>query len=241
MAILITFLAGISILIGAVIIKTVKNPHTIEQISIALALGSLLSLMLFDLLPDLLHSGEELPFFLTIIFTLLGVGLLRILDFFIPEHEDTEENHDDENAAHIGLISAIAVILHNIIEGMTVYSLSLSSQSQGVIFAIGIALHNIPMGMLIDSTLEGHKKSARYGILSAVTLSTLFGGILMTVISSVLTEAVITALVAIALGMIIYIVFFELLPHVLKTRPLPPSLIASVVGFLLVLGSSILG
>ena len=84
MAIVITFLAGISILIGAFIIKTVKNPHTVEQISIALALGSLLSLMLFDLLPDLYEATAETPWYLILIFVVIGIGLLRILDFFIP-------------------------------------------------------------------------------------------------------------------------------------------------------------
>ena len=41
----------------------------------------------------------------------IGFVLLKLLDLFVPDHEDTDENHDTENAAHIGLISALAVIL----------------------------------------------------------------------------------------------------------------------------------
>ena len=235
MALLITFIAGISILVGAVIIKLFKNPETIEHLSIALALGSLFSLMAFDLVPEILESSHEMGLLIPIVFTAIGFVLLKLLDIFVPDHEDTDENHDTENAAHIGLISALAVILHNIVEGMTVYSLSLSSFEKGAIFALGISLHNIPMGMLIYSTLADSKKAKKIAVFASVTVSTLIGGILMKLIAKHLTENVISCLVAMASGMIIYIIFLELIPHVIKTKPAKISIIGIITGFLIVL------
>ncbi|MBQ5446905.1 MAG: ZIP family metal transporter [Lachnospiraceae bacterium] len=234
MAMVITFMAGISILVGALVIRMSKNPEKIERLSIALALGSLLSLMIFDLSPEIVEKVSHKNIIQPIVFVILGAAILKILDIFLPDHDDTKENHDKENAAHIGLIAAFAVILHNILEGMTIYSLSLTSVNQGIIFAIGISLHNIPMGMLIYSTIDDKKRREKSVILSVVTGATLIGGILMAFISGFLSEGIVLILLCVATGMIAFIVFDELLPHVLRTRPIKPSIIGAVAGFVLV-------
>lgn len=241
MPLLISFLAGLSIVIGALIIHLVSSPARIHHLSIALALGALLALLLFDLLPELRESAANIGIVLVLLLVLLGVGILKLLDLFIPDHDDTAATHDHENAVHIGIISSLALILHNLVEGMTVYSLSLTSLREGVIFAFGIALHNIPMGMLIYATMQERRRIVRRGVLAAVTLSTCLGSVLMALVSDALTASRIGALVCIAAGMIIYIVFAELLPHVLRTRPRRLSLLGSVCGFVLVLASCILG
>jgi ZIP family zinc transporter len=241
MELFITFFAGISILFGAAFIRLSHNTEKIEHLSIAMALSALLSLMIFDLLPDVAESAEGIGWVVSLIFVVGGVALLKFLDHLVPDHDDNEKNHDTENAVHIGLISALAVILHNIVEGMTVYSVSLADPRQGFIFAVGIALHNIPMGMLIESTMEKETKTAHTLVLSSVTLSTLFGGLLMRSISGYLSETVIGILVCVATGMIIYIVFLELLPHVLKTKETVLNLIGAAMGVLLVFASSMIG
>lgn len=242
MPFLISILAGVFILIGAGLTKLYKDSHKIEAISFALALGALISLMIFDLIPDMFTEGPK--WFLVIIFVALGFGILFLLDFLAPDHDDhhdTEENHDSENAAHIGIISALAVILHNIIEGMTVYTMTMADLSQGLILAISIGLHNIPMGMLIYSTLSHKDKKSKFMLLTAVILSTPLGGLLMMLMSGLLSEAIIGSLVSVAAGMILYLIFMELLPHVLKTKPRKYSLIGVIVGFVVVLLSTFIG
>lgn len=238
---LITFLAGFSIVLGVFIIRESHNSDTIEHLSIAMALAAMLSLMLFDLLPDILESKESLGFPSLLLYLTLGFLLLKLLDFFIPDHEDQEETHEHEHASHIGVISALAIILHNIVEGMTVYSLTLSSLNQGILFALGISLHNIPMGMMIYSTMvrDGKHRREKGLVLGLVTISTLVGGLLMHLLSAFMTEALIGALVCLASGMIFYIVFLELLPHVLKTKEPKINLIGILIGFGLVFVSSL--
>lgn len=241
MPLLITFLAGVSIVVGAAITKVVSSQDRVRQISFSLALGALIALLFFDLIPDIREDGQGLGMVLIIVLVVLGVIMLKVLDIFIPEHDDTEDNHDRGNAVHIGLISSLAIILHNVVEGMTVYSLSLGSLRQGAVFAFGIALHNIPMGMLIYSTMSQRKKSVRRTILLLVTLSTLVGGILMMLISGALTTNLMGALICIAAGMIIYIVFLELLPHVIRTNQVALSSISAACGFALVFLSCMVG
>ena len=217
MAMVITFMAGISILVGALVIRMSKNPEKIERLSIALALGSLLSLMIFDLSPEIVEKVSHKNIIQPIVFVILGAAILKILDPLVAAG-----------------IAAFAVILHNILEGMTIYSLSLTSVNQGIIFAIGISLHNIPMGMLIYSTIDDKKRREKSVILSVVTGATLIGGILMAFISGFLSEGIVLILLCVATGMIAFIVFDELLPHVLRTRPIKPSIIGAVAGFVLV-------
>lgn len=242
MPLLITLLAGFFILLGAGLTKLYRDSHKIEAISFALALGALVSLMIFDLVPDIFESGTK--WYLVIVFVALGFGILFLLDFLAPDHDDhhdTEENHDSENSAHIGIMSALAVILHNLIEGMTVYTMSMASTSQGIILAVSIGLHNIPMGMLIYSTLSHKSRISKYSLLAAVIISTPVGGLLMMLMSGLISETLLSSLVSIAAGMIVYLIFMELLPHVLKTKPRKLSVIGSLVGFVVVLLSCILG
>lgn len=242
MPLLIAFAAGLFILLGAVAIRFSKNAHKVEVMSFALALGALVALMVFDLIPDMAEG--EIKWYLVLIFVAVGFGILTLLDILAPDHDDhhdTEENHDEENSAHIGIMSALAVILHNIVEGMTVYSLAFADSKQGLILAVAIGLHNIPMGMLIFATLAHKSRRARLGLISAVVLSTPLGGLLMMLLSGFLTEVVISALVCVAAGMIVYLIAMELAPHVIKTKPVKLSVIGCITGFVVVLISCLLG
>lgn len=241
MALFITFLTGISILVGALVIKLSKNPEQVERVSIALALGALLSLTIFDLGPEIVEFMEEQNKVALVLYIVAGVVLLKILDVFLPDHHDTEENHDHENAAHIGLISALAIILHNIVEGMSIYGVANEDFKSGAIFAIGVALHNIPMGMLIYSTLGEKSVREKWAVLGSVTISTLVGGIGMAFISEYFTVSLSAALLCLATGMILYIVLFELLPHVLRTKPVYASIISTIIGFVIVFVSCMMG
>ena len=230
MELMITAVAGFSILLGALATHLIKDTEKMEHLSMALALGALAALLLFDLFPEVHELVEAQGWGYSLGMLVVGIAMLKVLDLFIPDHHDTEETHDHENAAHIGIISAMAVILHNIVEGMSVYSIAMNSMSDGIIFALGI-----PMGMLIDSTMEERKRSERYVLLASVTLSTLFGGVLMNMIEVHLSEVLTLTMVSIATGMILYIVFSELTPHVFRTREhLRESLTSVVIGFALV-------
>lgn len=237
MALTVAFCAGLSILVGVLVTRITKNgSHVefVEHMSVALALGALMALLIFDLIPELRETTESVGVIYVLAGVVLGFGILAGLDRFIPEHEDTVENHDNENAAHIGIMASLALILHNIVEGMTVYTLAAADLQQGIVFAVGIGLHNIPMGMLIYTTIKGQKRGYKTTIISTVILSTFVGGLLMDMISEYMTEQLIGGLLCLATGMIVYIAFVELIPHVLRTKPVSLSAVAACAGFVLV-------
>lgn len=130
-----------------------------------------------DIIPEILHEMSGTGLIKAVLFTAAGIVFLKLLDRFVPEHHGDEESPGA--MIHIGIISALAIMLHNIIEGMAVYELGADSLRQGVIFAIGVGLHNIPMGMLVYSTLKDETRVKKYTVLFAVMISTFAGGLVM--------------------------------------------------------------
>lgn len=247
MGLLITFILGIFILIGVLVIKLTKNSKVIEQLSISIALGTMSSIVVFELIPEAYETFKMdnilNTVLLILVFSIIGIVVLKLLDKFIPEHDHEHGlSHEcsDENLIHIGIVSSIAIILHNIIEGMAIYSMTMESIKLGVLVALGVGIHNIPMGMVIYSTLEKEDKKKKILLLSLTILSTFFGGLLMLLISFVLNEFVIGMLICITLGMLIYIIIFELVPHLLHSKNKILSFIGIIIGLLIIFVSSII-
>lgn len=242
MGLVITFLLGLFFIVGSLFTKFSKNTKAIENISISVALGTMTSLIIFDLFPEMLEHMNGISIIWVVLLVLSGVGILKILDFFVPEHDHEHGLHHDcseENLIHIGIVSLIAIVLHNIIEGMAVYSISIDSFKTAMFVALGVGLHNIPMGMIISSTMEHEPKKYKMIALLLATFSTFIGGLIMSFISSIISDFAIGVLICITLGMILYIVIFELIPHILHGDNKKLSLIGIVFGVAIVLISSL--
>ena len=219
-----TLLVGLFILVGNVFANKFKDNKRFTDFSISLAFGVIIGLILFEILPETYEILKgELNLFRTIsaiiILILIGIFILKILDSFIPHHEhEAHHTHKHKNEDchnnhlnHIGLISASAVIIHNIIEGMSLYLVSSNDLFSGLLMCIGIGLHNIPMGLVIASTLYSSNYSKKHTLIISivVSLSTFVGGMIMFLLGGVpvITEGI---LLGITLGMLIYIAIFEL-------------------------------
>ena len=242
MGLLITFLLGLFFILGSLVVTFSKKTKAIENISISIAMGTMASLIVLDLFPELLEHMKGVSIIWIILLILFGIGILKVLDLFIPEHDHEHGLHHDcseENLIHIGIVSLVAIVLHNIIEGMAVYSISIDSFKTGMLVALGVGLHNIPMGMIITSTMEHEPKKYRILALLLATFSTFIGGVLMYFISSIISELFIGVLICITLGMILYIVLFELLPHILHGENKKLSIIGILFGIGIIIISSL--
>lgn len=229
---------GVFILIGSGIVFLTKNNERFIDFSLALALSVMIMLIGTDLIPEAYEIFEKDGFVLFLLFTLLGFILLRILDLFIPDHEDDPKTKEDDhdNLVHIGLVSSIALILHNIIEGMAVYSTFTSSLSLGIMVSIGVGLHNIPLGMVITSSFYQSNQNKKKTLLIMILLScsTFLGGFLLFILGGqAISGTLLGILLAITLGMLIYISICELLPRVLHSQNKKMSILGFIFGMIL--------
>ncbi len=241
MALLFPLGTGIFMLLGLIVVFLTKNNKQIVAFSISMAFSVMTMLVLLELLPEAYEKMSDtisfpLNFILIVGFVGLGILLLKLLDLFIPDHDVAhKENTIPENLFHIGVVSSIALILHNIIEGMAIYSTVTTDASLGFLVTIGVGLHNIPMGMVITSTLYQENTSKIKTILYVfiIALSTFLGGVIMFFLHNFITNLVLGVLLSITLGMLIYIVLFELLEEMFHTHNAKINLYGVLTGIVI--------
>lgn len=225
-ACLVTILSGISFLIGYIITIILKNNKKLITFSLGFSFIVIFGLIIFDLLPECLELVDNK--FTILIFALIGIVILKLLDFFIPDHD--HDSNKKDHMEHIGLISFVALFIHNIIESTAIYTTSLTTLSMGIIMAIGVSFHNIPLGIQISSMIKNNK--IKLSLILGLSLSSVIGIILLNIFKITLNNSILCILISITLGMLIYIALFELLCEVkenIKKRELQLGLISGII------------
>lgn len=232
-----TLVLGFFIIIGAFLMHIFENKESFLVISLSMAFGVMASLIFLELLPESFEIFNEkyssiISIAMILIFSIIGFLILKILDKFIPDHEDD----DEANLIHVGIVSSIAIILHNIIEGMAIYNTFNTSINLGILLSIGVGLHNIPLGMVLSSTfyksLSNKKKSNV--IIFLISTSTFVGGLIMCIFNNVFkNEFIIGLLLSITVGMLVYINIIEILPKLIKSKDKKMIITSIIVGILI--------
>lgn len=231
-ALLLTLLSGFFFVFGFFIVKFVKAKKEMSILSISLAFVIMLGMLLFDLIPEIIELTEningtrEIKILWVLFFLGLGIVILKLFDKFLPhhhhEHHEEELNMKEHNGHmfHIGFILAISLILHNILEGMSMFIIALESWSSGLVLALGVGLHNLPLGIEIASNMQLSQENRKLTLwmFFALTISTFLGGCLIFFINTQLSDFVLFAFICIACGMIIYITLFELLKEIFNYK-----------------------
>ena len=119
-AFILSFLAGISTIIGAMIIFfDKKKSNKVVVVSLSFAAGVMICVSLTDLLPNAFNMiSVKTSLFprliLTLIFMVIGIIISMLIDKYLPSNN---EKVDNKGLYKIGIISMAAIILHNIPEG----------------------------------------------------------------------------------------------------------------------------
>lgn len=243
MALLITLIVGLFTFIGSLIIFFTKNNKKIVDFSISIGFGVLLALMILELIPEtleLIQTKFMVVGSILAVLVLAGAGIfaLKILDKFVPDHDGSKSN----TLIHIGVMTSVALVIHNLLEGMAIYTSLSSSLKFGGMLGLGVALHNIPLGMSITSLFYKNGKDNKKAILVSliVSLSTFVGGLITYVFAgAILADFYRGVILAITLGMLIYIVLFELLPHMVENKNKKSIILGMIIGMTLLILSTL--
>ena len=188
----------------------------------------MLGLICLDILPEIIEIGK----WYFVIFTLLGFFSLIIIDKIIPHHdhkhqEDDEEEEDhQEHLVHISTITLIALLLHNMLEGMGLYNIASHDLKNGIIMMLGIGLHNIPFGFQIASLNHAKKHIL---LLTFLVLSGFLGGLIFCMFGTLnpILEGIILSL---TLGMLCQILFLELFKEVWQNKHKKETIYGIIIG-----------
>ena len=216
-AFLLSTIAGFSSLIALILMYIkVKNPKTIIITSLACAGGVMITVSILDLIPksisllkQTLNLNNVLP--IVILSILIGSFISKIISTYIPENND--------KLYKIGMVSLLAIILHNIPEGIATFLSYGVDQKLGISLAISIAFHNIPEAISIVIPLYYATKNKRkeffYVLISA--LSEPFGSLLaLLFLKNSINNISMGIILSMIAGIMIYIAIFELIINAKK-------------------------
>lgn len=233
LAFLITLITGLFFLVGFLIACFEKSRKGLIEFSVGLSFSMMMLILSLDLVPEALELLDGHNKILMYVFIVIGIIMLKLLDLLVPHHNhDAEIKTHERHLSHIGIISSLALIVHNVIEGVGIYNIANQDIKSGLLLAIGVGLHNIPFGMSITAELN-HKNNKRKVILYMFLLSfsTLLGAIIMMIVGNI-SDFVLGSLISLTIGMIIYIVLFELFGELMNTKNKKYSFWGLVAGIL---------
>ena len=89
-----------------------------------------------------------------------GILLIGIIDRLVPSAENPHEAHSVEEMEHrparngrlmrMGLLTALAIAIHNFPEGIATFATALEDRTLGIAIAAAVAIHNIPEGIAVS-------------------------------------------------------------------------------------------
>ncbi len=223
-AITLTALAGFSTSIGGIIAIFSKNT---DKKFLAFSLGVSAGVMLYVSFVELFAKaqavlsigyGTKLGTTLAAIGFFGGMFLAALIDRFIPEADMTSsisESSGESKLMRTGLVTALALGVHNFPEGMASFVSALQSPVMAIPIVVAIAIHNIPEGIAVSVPIyfaTGNKKRAfLYTFASGIAepIGAIVGYLILMPYINDIVNAYVFAVVA---GLMVFISVDELLP-----------------------------
>ncbi|MBU7014442.1 MAG: zinc transporter ZupT [Theionarchaea archaeon] len=224
-ALLLTTAAGLSTGIGSAIAYFIRNPRTIFlSFSLGLSAGVMIYVSFMELLPSAVHEIGE-PWAVLTFFG--GIALIGVIDRAIPEAENPHEykgpaeipglgeGHVSNQLMRTGVLTALAIGIHNFPEGLATFGMALSNTNVGVIVAVAVAIHNIPEGISVSVPIfyatQSRQKAALYSFFSGLA-EPVGAAVGLVVLLPFLSPGLLASLLALVGGIMVYISVDELLP-----------------------------
>lgn len=230
-----TVLAGLATGVGSALAFFAKETNTKF---LALSLGFSAGVMIYVSFVEILVKartyleaslGHGPGSWATVLSFFGGIGLIAIIDKFVPSFENPHEVHrveemqcklepcttDSGKLYRMGMFTAVAIGIHNFPEGLATFTAALTDPSLGIAIAVAIAIHNVPEGIAVSVPIYyatgDRKKAFYYSFLSGLAepVGALVGfGLLM----PFLNDTVFGILFAGVAGIMVFISLDELLP-----------------------------
>lgn len=240
LAFFLTLIAGLATGIGSVIALFAKRTNTrFLSIALGFSAGVMIYVSFVELLPQGMvsmgeHLGDgKLGNWSAVAAFFAGILVIGLIDKLIPSSVNPHElkhgedvvglepsseayrEHDYGKLRRAGLLTALAIAIHNFPEGIATFTAALSDPALGVAIAVAISIHNIPEGIAVAVPIyyaTGNRKKAF--VLSFLSgLAEPFGALVgYIVLMPFFSKGLSGALFGGIAGIMVYISLDELLP-----------------------------
>ncbi len=249
-ALSLTVFSGVSTGFGSLIALFAKRKNTkFLAWSLGFSAGVMLYVSMIEILSkakDYLTEGvgEVGGEWFTAIFFFFGIILIGVIDFFIPSAEgDIGAKSDGSTLERMGVMTALAIAIHNFPEGLATFTSALRDPHLGVAIAVALAIHNIPEGIATSLPIfysSGNRKKAFYiSFFSGMTepIGAVVGYLLL---RPFFNDFVFGALFASVAGIMVFISLEELLPMAREIEKSRVTIIGAMLGMMIMALSLIL-
>lgn len=229
---ILSILAGLSSLIGILFIYIKKDKEKIIKYSLSFASGVMICISTIDLLPEsikLLNQSlqKERTFTCTLIFIIIGFIIPSIINKLLKKQEN--------KLYRVGVLSMIAIIVHNIPEGIATFLSAETNIKLGIAMTISIAIHNIPEGISVAIPIYYGTNNKQKAFLTTIisAMSEPFGALLAFLfLKPIITNQIMGIILAIITGIMSNISLTELLPQALNYKEQKKTIFFFIIGFL---------
>lgn len=209
--------------VGAAVAVSVRRiSHFWMCVLISFAAGALLSVVLFDLLPESTAMAGLVPGALA---ALSGYGLFLVLTRFVAHLcPACSATHQEAHVTDVTTTMVVAMTLHSFMDGLAICSGELSSHQTGLLVLAAVGYHKLPEGLALTLVLRNSSKMSR-GRALALTLAfeavtTLAGGLAGLFFLVPHEARWIGLTLGLTAGGFVFLVFHALLAEVVKHHPL---------------------
>lgn len=231
LALILTVAAGLATGLGGLAAFATRRSHTsFLSGSLGFSAGVMIYIAFVELLPSgrtLLegaHGAAKGDLF-TVLSFLGGIGTIAAIDLLVPEPdnphdatliEEIREPRASMPLRRAGLLTALAIAIHNFPEGFATLISALHDIRTGAPIAVAIALHNIPEGVSIAVPIfhatGSRKKALSYAFIAGI--SEPIGALLGLALMGASSEADIVGVAhAAAAGIMVFVSLDQLIPN----------------------------
>ena len=240
---LITFLAGCSTLVGFLFVYFKNDSNKVLVSSLAFASGVMFLISITDLIPSAFSSINDIyyvipAFLICSICVVAGIVFSMMIDKYLPDN-----TYHDGYLYRVGIVSMMAIIFHNVPEGIATFLTSNHDLKLGITLAVALALHNIPEGISVAVPIYystgSRLKAFLYTLVSGMSefLGAIFASIFLVGFSN---DFFMGCLYAVIAGIMMHISIYELLPSSFKYNKLLRTILFFIIGLLFMYISGIL-
>jgi len=228
--VLIIIFSGVMALIGTMIgaflgiVMSKPSKRFLGNI-IGFASGLMLSVVVFELIPDATNKTGILT---TLLFLILGIIIATVID----EISNLGINSSNKYTK-VAFMVAIGIMIHNFPEGLVMGFGFVNGDSLGLKMCMIIAIHDVPEGLVVAAPLMLSGISGRrilfYAFLTA--LPTAIGAWIGIYIGNISIQVLGSAL-AFASGVMLYVIHGEMIPESKKLWPGTTSTLGILLGMI---------
>lgn len=224
-------LAFLSTIFGGIIaLKLRSQMHLI----LGFTAGILLSVVSFDLLPEISELSTELGFpFRHTMFALIGGFMtFHILEKVFAFHHNHEEHYEHHTHEAVGIVSTLGLIFHSFLDGLGIGLAFQVSQTAGLAVSTAVLAHNFSDGINSISLMLASKNSVKKSILF-LTL-TAFAPVIGVYSSLLYTPKpeVLLLILGFFSGFLIYLSAADILPEAHSHKSGWVTIFATILGIL---------